>query len=231
MAGRSMRAARWGPTRRRWIVEAFLPAAAWAWLPRRALAGAYPVTAQAMREARAAETDVACRYTEFGRRAKVEGYLGVAYLFAAFAAAEAIHADNFARVLAGLGVELSPLPLPATKPGDTRACLLAAAAAEADSVDSFYPKLLDRIRPEGHADAMTAVRWAWDTEKVHREKIAQIQRWSPSFFEQVARQIADKTGQYHVCQICGNTVHLVPPERCPVCGNPSRHFRLIDPPA
>ena len=47
----------------------------------------------------------------------------------------------------------------------------------------------------------------------------------------VARQIDKKTGQYFVCQICGNTVNRVPNGSCGVCANPSRNFRLIEPPA
>ena len=64
-----------------------------------------------------------------------------------------------------------------------------------------------------------------------RDKIRQIQRWSPAFFDQVASEIDRKSGQYFVCQICGNTVNVVPAPRCPVCRNASTHFRRIEPPA
>ena len=191
----------------------------------------YPTTAAAMRSAQEVEMGVYYRYTEFGRKARQEGYLGIAYLFVAFGSAEFIHASNFGRILARLNVEVAPIQKPEFKVGSTRENLLVAAEREAHSVDGFYPRLLERITPEGHEDAMTAVRFAWETEKQHRDKIRQIQRWSPAFFEQVAAEIDRKSGKYFVCQICGNTVNVVPTPRCPVCRNASTHFRLIDPPA
>lgn len=217
--------------RRRWLAQApAIGAGLWWALTRKAQAVEYPVTAAAMREARQAEMAVSYRYIEFGRCAQQEGYRGVAYLFTAFASAELIHAKNFGRVLSRLGGDVAPVAKPRVDAGSTRDNLIAAAEVEATSVDAYYPELLERIRAEGHRDAMEAVRWAWATEKRHREDIRQIQRWSPTFFEQVAKRIDEKTGQYYVCQACGNTVHKVPARTCPVCSGASSHFRLIEPP-
>jgi rubrerythrin len=220
-------------TRRQWLHRAALLAAASALLvlPRRGGANdTYPTTAAAMRAAQETEMGVYYRYTEFGRKAQQEGYRGIAYLFAAFAAAEFVHAGNFGRILARINVEVAPIAKPGFAVGSTRDNLLAAANGEVHSVENFYPRLMERITPEGHEDAMAAVRFAWETEKQHRDKIRQIQRWSPSFFEQVAKQIDAKTGSYFVCQVCGNTLNAVPAARCPVCKSASTHFRRIDPP-
>ncbi|WP_144289948.1 rubrerythrin family protein [Ideonella sp. A 288] len=200
-------------------------------LPASARAAPYPITAAAMRDAQVAEMGVYYRYTEFGRRAQQEGYRGIAYLFVAFAAAELVHAGNFGRIQARLNVEVAPVPRPEVKAGSTRDNLMVAADGEIRSVDEYYPKLLERVRPEGHADAMAAINFAWATEQRHRDKIRQVQRWSPTFFEQVAKAIDKKTGQYHVCQLCGCTLHLVPADACPVCKEPPRHYRHIEPPA
>jgi rubrerythrin len=218
--------------RRRWL-RCACAVAAWPCVAahRGAWAQNYTATIAAMREARESEMAVYYRYTEFARQAQQEGYRGIAYLFVAFGSAEMIHATNFGRILARLNVEVQPVAKPRVSVGSTRDNLLAAAEIEARSVDEYYPKLLERIRPEGHQDAMDAVQFAWGTEKQHREKMRQIQRWSPAFFDQVAKHIDKKTGQYFVCQICGNTVNVVPEGSCPVCKNPSSHFRLIDPPA
>ena len=201
------------------------------WLaPQRfARATPYPATIAAMQTAHEAEMHVYYRYTEFSRIATQEGYRGIAYLFTAFAAAELIHAGNFARILARLNVEVPPVPRPVLRAGTTRENLIAAAASEIASIDSLYPGLLERLRAEDHADAMTTVRYAWATEKQHRDKIAQIQRWSPSFFEQVAKHIDAKTGQYFICQLCGCTLNKLPAETCPVCANAAKHFRRIEP--
>lgn len=218
--------------RRRWLAQsaafALLP---WWPSPRGARAASYPVTAEAMREAQRVEMGVYYRYNAFGRQAQQEGYRGIAYLFVAFAAAEFVHAGNFGRIQARLNEEVPALPKPEFKVGSTKDNLLTAATGEIHSVDEFYPKLLERIRPEGHEDAMAAVNYAWATEQRHRDKIGQVRRWSPSFFEQVAKAIDAKTGQYFVCQLCGCTLNKLPADACPVCKNPPRHYRHIEPPA
>ena len=198
---------------------------------RQAQAASYPITVAAMREAQVAEMGVYYRYTDFARKAQQDDYRGIAYLFAAFAAAEFVHAGNFGRIQAGLGVEVPPIAKPVFTVGSTRDNLMAAADGEIRSVDDYYPRLLEQIRPEGHADAMASVNYAWETEKRHRDKIRQVQRWSPSFFEQVAKAIDSKTGQYYVCQLCGCTLNQVPAKACPVCKNLPRHYRHIEPPA
>jgi rubrerythrin len=197
---------------------------------RHAHAAPYPATIAAMQRARETETNVYYHYTEFGRRAQAEGYRGVAYLFAAFAASELVHGTNFGKILAQLNVELAPIAKPSVRAGTTRENLIRAANGEMSSIEAFYPTLLDQIRPEGHADAITTVQYAWASEKQHRDKIAQIQRWTGVFFEQVARTIDEKTGRYFVCQICGSTVNAVPAGSCPVCKFPPAHYRGIEPP-
>jgi rubrerythrin len=197
---------------------------------RYAKAGTYPATIAAMHSARESETNVYYHYTEFGRRAQAEGYRGVAYLFAAFAASELVHGTNFGKILAHLNVELAPIAKPSVRAGATRENLVHAANGEMSSIEAFYPTLLGQIRPEGHADAITSVQYAWASEKQHRDKIAQIQRWTGILFEQVARTIDEETGRYFVCQICGSTVNTVPAGSCPVCKFPPAHYRGIEPP-
>lgn len=196
-----------------------------------ARAAAYPATIAAMQSARETETNVYYHYTEFGRRAQQEGYRGIAYLFTAFAASEQVHATNFGKILTRLNVELVPLPKPAVRVGGTRENLIRAAESEISSIETFYPKLLEQLKPEGHEEAITLVRYAWSSEQQHRDKVRQIQRWTATFFETVARTIDEKTGRYFVCQICGSTVNTVPANVCSVCKFPPAHYRGIEPPA
>ena len=81
------------------------------------------------------------------------------------------------------------------------------------------------------ADAIDAVQFAWASEKQHRDRIKQIQRWAPSLFETVARTIDEKTGRYFICQLCGSTTNRIPEGSCPICKNPTTQYRLIEPPA
>lgn len=208
-------------------------AAALAVLPLAGLArsAGWAATIAAMQRGREVETAVYYHYNAYSRQALQEGYRGVAYLFTAIAASEQIHASNFGKVLTRLGVELAPLARPAINAGTTRDNLLRAVEGELHSIDAFYPRMLEQLKAEGHEDAMTMVRWAWNAEQQHRDKMTQIQRWAPAFFEKVARTIDEKTGRYHVCQICGSTVNTVPADVCPVCRYPASHYRGIEAPA
>jgi rubrerythrin len=194
-------------------------------------AAAYPLTIDAMKAARENETRVYYQYVEFGKRARDEGYRGIAYLFLAFAASEQVHASNFGRVLTRLGEELAPLSRPAVSVASTRDNLILAANSEMVSIDGFYPGLLAKISGEKYTDAIDAVQFAWASEKLHRDKIKQIQRWTPSFFDTVARSIDEKTGRYFICQLCGSTVNSIPEGTCPICKNPPTQYRLIEPPS
>jgi rubrerythrin len=196
-----------------------------------ARAAPYPVTIDAMHRARETETRVYYHYTEYGRRAQQDGYRGIAYLFTAFAASEQVHAANFGKILTRLNVELPPLAKPEIHAGTTRENLMRAADSEIASIEAFYPKLLEQLKPEGHEEATTLVRYAWGSEKQHLDKIRQIQRWTGAFFETVARSIDEKTGRYFICQNCGSTTNSVPANLCPVCKFPSSLYRGVEPPA
>ncbi len=181
----------------------------------------------ALKKGVAAETAAHHRYVEFGRHAKLEGYRGLAYLYTALATSELIHAQNYTRVLATLGElisesEVAPIPL-----GTAKENLIYAAERELDSIEETYPALLRAIDAERHADAIAVVRHSWASHKQHLDIIEKIQRWSPSFFESVARKIDEKTDHYFVCQVCGSTVTELPEDACPICKEPSSKYRLI----
>jgi rubrerythrin len=210
---------------------ALLAAGALAPLRRARAAPSYAATIAAMRDARAVETRVSQQYFAYGRKASADGYKGVAYLFTAFASSEQVHAANFGKVLAELGAALPPLPAFAGPVGTTRENLIAAAKGEAESIEDLYPKMLERIRPEGHEEAMRFVNFAWSSERQHHDKIKQIRRYSPTMFELVARHIDAKTGVYFVCQACGSTLNAVPAQSCPVCQAAPTSYRRVEPPA
>jgi rubrerythrin len=219
--------------RRRFIGSGLALVAMGGMQPRSRASPALPYTATiaAMTEARAVETRVSRQYFAFGRKALDDGYKGVAYLFIAFASSEQVHAANFGKVLAKLGADTPPLPQYAGPVGTTRENLIAAAKGEAESIEDLYPKMLERIRPEGHAEAMRFVNFAWASERQHQDKIKQIRRYSPTMFELVAKHIDAKTSAYFVCQGCGSTLNALPAQSCAVCQAASTSYRRIEPPA
>jgi rubrerythrin len=195
----------------------------------RAAVAAYPHSVAALQQGVAAETRAHQRYVLFGRLAREAGYEGIAYLYTALATSELIHAENYRRILGELGVPVRE-PEPAAPPvGDTKANLIYAAERELHSIETTYPKILAMLQPENHDRALQAVHYSWASHKQHLDIINKIRKWSPSFFEKVAKRIDENTDHYYVCEICGSTVVELPEEPCPVCNQGPSHYRLIEP--
>jgi rubrerythrin len=198
--------------------------------PRPAAAQAYPETIAALANALQRELEAHHRYLESAKKATAEGYEGIAYLFTAFAASEQIHARNFERIMTSLGGKPNTsTPSPALS--DTKQNLITAAADELDTIDNLYPETLKRLKPENHAEAITYVGYALQSEKQHRDMIQRVQRYTASFFDRVVKTINELTAHYFVCQVCGSTLKTTPMGNCPICHSPSTNYRLIDAPA
>lgn len=190
----------------------------------------YPKTKAILQKSRDSEVHAYRQYAAFTKAAKEEGHPGIAYMFTALATAELIHGQNFEKILARLGVEITPPADLKIQVGSTQNNLIKAATDEIDSVNVFYPGILKELRPEGLQDAITTTTYAWETEKQHIDILKSIQTWTPDHFEAVAKRIEDETGEYFVCQICGGTVTKFPKGKCPICKFPSENFRKIEPP-
>lgn len=195
----------------------------------RALASTgYPETVATLRYAHDVETTAYYRYVAYGRQADLEEYAGIAYLFAALATSELIHAQNYNRVLSTLGFKgkaAEPADLPVSNTKDN---LADAANKEINSIEKTYPAILKRLESEKLRDAILNTQYAWASHRQHRDLVKKIQRWSPSFFERVARRIDEESGIYYVCQICGSTLNRIPESTCPICKNPASHYRQIN---
>lgn len=192
-----------------------------------AAAQGYVGTIVALKEGVAAEKAAYRRYVEFGQQAKRDGYKGLAYLYTALATSELIHAQNYTRVLATLGEQVGEIETAAVPVGNAKDNLIYAAGRELNSIEKTYPELLKMAQSEGHTDAITVVQYSWASHKQHLDIIEKIRRWSPNFFESVAKKIDEGTERYFVCEICGSTVTEVPGDVCPVCKESPSMYHLI----
>lgn len=197
-----------------------------AWKSVVAAAAEYAQTIAAIAYAFQRETDAVRRYVDFAGVASQEGYKGIAYMFTAFAASEGVHARNFKGLITQLGGQANPAPT-TIKRGTTKQNLIAALDDEIDSIDGLYPRTLERIQPEGNSEATRLVKFAWESERQHRDLIQKIRRYSPMLFEQVAKAIDEKTGLYFVCQTCGSTLNKVPSPNCPVCTSAAEQYHQV----
>ncbi len=140
------------------------------------------------------------KYLMFADRAKRRGMEHVANLFRALAASEYYHARNFFAVL--------DQPLPFVESAQ------AFVPGERFEYEYLYKMMADYAKGHGYPLAYQAYTGAAFAEKEHAKLLAQAA--DLEHFE-------EKT--VYVCPICGHVMTGdEPPERCPVCGGPSRQF-------
>jgi len=197
-------------------------------LCRAAAVSDYAATIKTLQTAHDREMTAYQRYVLYARAARDEKYRGIAYLFKALASSELIHAQNFNRVLSNLGVDIPEFQPPPQTVADTKSNLIDAAGRELQSIDSVYPEILKQLEAEQYRDAVTNATYAWESHKQHRGIIIRIQEYSPDHFETVATTIDEDTGSFYICAICGSTLNEIPLNKCPICGNPSSHYRKIE---
>jgi rubrerythrin len=194
-----------------------------------ARAQAYAATVAALRQGVRGERRAYTRYRVFGSDAAGEGYRGIAYMFGAISLSELIHAQNYNRVLATLG---QPREEPADEPpavGTTKENVIAAMEAEIATIDRVYPAILEGVQKDALADAVRNVQYAWASHVQHRDTLEKIRRYTPDYFETVARRIDENSERYYVCQICGSVQDALPEEECPICEQPPAIYRFVDP--
>jgi rubrerythrin len=196
------------------------------WLLSGGLLAAYPKTTQALQERYADEVVAHQKYGAYAEQALSEGYPAIAHLFRTLAASEAIHAQNFGRILQEIG-QAPRQPEVHFEVGATRENLHQAATVEAQEIDTGYPEILANIRDEGHQEAIRFISYAWEAEKQHRDLILQIKKAASWFFGLLVRRIEGDPTRYYVCQVCGATTTELPEGQCPICDHPPADYREV----
>ena len=194
--------------------------------PTAAGADPYPKTRGALQERYADEIIAHRKYGAYAKHAENEGYPAIAHLFRTLAASEAIHAENFARLLRELGEEPTQ-PTADIQLSSTREHLKQAATVEAAEIDEEYPSILERIKGEGHEQATLFITYAWKAEKQHRDLILKIKKGASWFFGTLVSRIEGNPTRYYVCQVCGSTVTELPGSQCPICDHPPDQYREV----
>lgn len=162
-------------------------------------------TEENLAEAFAGESQANRRYLAYADAAEKEGLPGVARLFRAVAAAEAIHAQSHLRAMGGIG--------------ETLANLAEARGGEAHEFTEMYPAMVAAAEAEGHKAGARGMRHAMEVEKVHFE-----------LFGEAAAAVeagGDIAAEPHICPVCGHTVLGDAPDRCPVCGCPAERYLAV----
>lgn len=186
----------------------------------------YYETISVLQELYKAEIIASNTYSEFARKALEEGYYSVARLFSALSESESVHARNFKNILNDLGVETENFPEPDIKISNTKENLKFSLNVELSEIDTNYPKLIKRIKPEGNERALEDITYAWKAEMQHRDLIKKMKSSLWLFFGKIIDKLKE-AHEYHVCQRCGSTVFKLPEKSCVICGSPVSMYKQI----
>lgn len=161
------------------------------------------------------ESNASAKYAAFAEKADTEGYGPVASLFRAASRAEAIHAENHARVIRALGAE-PKAEVKKAAPGTTAENLKAAIEGETYERDKMYPEFIARARAAGLKDAVQTLNWARTAEAEHAK-----------FYAGALDKLATMKGKgvtYYVCTVCGYTTTNLDFAKCLGCFNPKDKY-------
>jgi rubrerythrin len=152
----------------------------------------------------AGESQANRKYLAYAQKAEAEGYLQIAKLFRAVAAAETVHALSHLRAMGGVHTTFENLQ--------------AAIGGENYEVNTMYPPFITDAEAEDNKRAATSLRGACDVEGIHEL----LYRAAVESLETEGK--AADGPDYYVCPVCGYTHEGSAPERCPVCNTPGNRF-------
>ena len=179
-------------------------------------------TEQNLLKSFAGESQARNRYTFFASKAKKDGYVQIADIFAETADQEKEHAKRFFSQLEGGMLEITA-GFPAGVVGSTLENLKAAAAGENEEHTILYPGFAKVAREEGFE--VPAILWEMISvaEKQHEKR----------YLDLAANIEADRVFKRDdvVVWRCRNCGYLAEgqeaPAMCPACAHPQAHFELL----
>jgi rubrerythrin len=170
----------------------------------------------------AGESQARNRYTYFASKAKKDGYVQIADIFAETADQEKEHAKRFFKFLEGGALEITA-GFPAGVIASTLENLKAAAAGEHEEHTELYPGFARVAREEG----LDAPAMVWEmisiAEKQHEKR----------YLDLAANIEADRVFKRDEvvvwrCRNCGYLAEgMEAPAMCPACAHPQAHFELL----
>ena len=184
-----------------------------------------PTMRSALQTAYYLETLRTQTYSAFSKKAASAYYPNIARLFSAFAFSESIHADNFKKLMARLGIDKTEKPTSEIIIADTNTNLKNAADAELEDIDTNYPRFIAAAKSEGQQEVLKYFIYALKAEEQHRKLLLKIQSNAGMFFPMLANKIEDKPCKYFICTLCGATDTRIPEPACPVCNEPAAAYR------
>ncbi len=150
------------------------------------------------------EAVVIQKYLTFAEKADKEGKPGVAKLFRATAASEAVHATTCLRLLKSVG--------------KTEDNLRDALEGENLQFKSLYPGMVEDAIAEGEKVIRSHLNFVIEAEKVRARLYSEALDGEETYDNE----------DFYVCTLCGHTHRGKPTDRCPICKAPKKVYKKID---
>ncbi len=161
-------------------------------------------TLENLKEAFAGESQAVQKYSAYAGKAEEEGFVNIARLFRAAAAAEQVHALERFKAIDGIGSTAENLQ--AALEGETRAS------------EVVYPPMLKQAEADGHkASRMFGYTAQAESSHVRLYQMA---------WEAVENEKDLTETDFYLCPICGYIETGRPLDPCPICDNKPEKFVL-----
>ena len=170
----------------------------------------------------AGESQARNRYTYFASKAKKEGFIQIADIFAETADQEKEHAKRFFKCLEGGDVEIQAT-FPAGVIGSTAENLKASAGGEKFEWSELYPSFAKTAREEGFETVALIFESISVAEKQHEKRYLGL-----LINVEADRVFKKEESVTWRCRNCGYVEDgSEAPKGCPACAHPQSHFEML----
>ncbi len=170
----------------------------------------------------AGESQARNRYTYFASKAKKDGYVQIAHIFAETADQEKEHAKRLFKFLEGGEVEIAAA-FPAGVIGPTLDNLKASAAGEHYEHTEMYPGFARVANEEGFGEIAIVFENIAVAEKQHEKRYVAL-----AGNIEAGRVFKREQVVTWRCRNCGFIYEgLEAPQECPACAHPQAYFELL----
>jgi len=169
-----------------------------------------------------AEMRARASYQAYAQKAEAEGNPQLARMFRAVAASEEIHAHALLRALretSRITADLWAAGVydPETLKESTAMNLQRAIDAETEEYAVIYPRMMQDADIEG-----------WGAARDIFQLVNRVERVHAAMFKEALDQLGrNQEAEYHLCEVCGNTIERKPVGPCEVCDAPDTTFHAV----
>lgn len=175
------------------------------------------MTQDNLRSAFGGESQAHMRYMIWADVARKEGFPNVERLFNCTAYAEQVHANLHFKALRDVHGDFPVTSMAGFGIADTAENLQKGIDGEVFEYTQMYPAYITVAEMQGEEEAVKAMRYAVEAEKVHAERYKEAKEAVEAGKDLDADDIL-------VCPICGYITFDATEEVCPICGAKAKTF-------